>query len=57
MDGETNYRIGTKNARNIYLVGADGTEHHIGCMFDPVDGPYVVDALNDYTARQREAGE
>lgn len=40
------YRVGNKNPRNLYLVGDDGTEVHVGCMFDPLDGPRTVRALN-----------
>jgi hypothetical protein len=42
----SHYRTGNRNARNLYLVGDDGTEVHVGCMFDPLDGPRTVAALN-----------
>jgi hypothetical protein len=44
------YRVGNKNARNIYLH-VDGFDVHVGCMFDPADGPLVVEALNAYLER------
>lgn len=40
------YRTGNRNARNIYQVGDDGTEVHVGCMFTEDDGRRVVAALN-----------
>lgn len=35
------YRVGRHNPRNIYR-----DDQHIGCMFDPTDGPLAVQALN-----------
>lgn len=44
------YRVGRKNARNIYRVNAGSHEHrddfHIGVMFTPEDGVTAVVALN-----------
>lgn len=36
------WRVGNKNARNLYLVTADGTELHVGVMFTEALGRYVV---------------
>lgn len=54
MPEGTYYRVGNRNARNIYLVrGSD--EVHVGCVFDPAFGPVVVDALNVQLAKERES--
>lgn len=49
-DRATAYRVGRKNARNIYRVNTGSHEHvsdwHIGCMFTPEDGVTTVAALN-----------
>lgn len=50
QDAPTRYRVGGTNARNVYLV-ADGHDFHVATVFDPSDGPYVVDALNAFLER------
>lgn len=49
-DRQRPYRVGRKNARNIYAVALDsldyGEDEHIGVMFNPDDGPMAVEALN-----------
>jgi hypothetical protein len=40
------WRWGNHNARNLYWTRLDGTDEHRGVMFDPADGPFVVEALN-----------
>jgi hypothetical protein len=42
----TRYRTGHRNPRNLYATFGDGHERHIGAVFDPEFGPYVVSALN-----------
>jgi hypothetical protein len=49
-DRQHPFRVGRRNSRNIYAVDLDSRHHtddeHIGCMFNPADGPAVVNALN-----------
>ncbi len=40
------FRSGNHNPRNLYRVNPDGTETHLGCVFDEAFGPIVVAALN-----------
>lgn len=40
------WRTGHKNARNIYLLTADGDEIHVGVMFTEALGRHVADTLN-----------
>jgi hypothetical protein len=41
------YRVGSHNARNIYLIGASReTDEQVGVMFTPEKGRLVVAALN-----------
>lgn len=47
------YRVGKKNARNLYQVDADGTETHFGCTFHEHAGPLVVEALNQWEQRKQ----
>jgi hypothetical protein len=49
------YRVGGKCRRNIYDNTRQGEDSHIGVMFDPDNGPRVVDALNE--AERRAAAE
>lgn len=51
--GAVRFREGNKNSRNIYAVLADGTERHVGCVFEESDGPVVVAALNAAIDREK----
>jgi hypothetical protein len=41
MRGQVTYRVGNHNPRNLYR-----DDEHFGVVFDPADGPLVVEALN-----------
>ncbi len=59
VDERTRWRVGNKNARNIYFVTPDGEELHVGVMFTASLGRYVVTHLNERgaTAPPRPPGE
>lgn len=44
------YRVDPVNPRNVFRH-VDGYDVHVGCVFDPADGPLVVAALNAYLER------
>jgi hypothetical protein len=50
LEGLT-FRVGNHNPRNLYRVNPDGTETHVGCVFDETFGPIVVAALNSASSR------
>jgi len=52
------YRTGNRNPRNVYRVDVDDAGNtqdvHVGCMFDPDDGPLVARALNAWLGLTEE---
>lgn len=55
VDSRMRWRVGHKNARNIYLVTADGDEFHVGVMFTESLGRYVAEFLNERGATEPPA--
>lgn len=51
------YRVGNRNARNLYRLHPDGGEEHIGVMFTETDGHLVAACLNALAAQEGPDGE
>lgn len=54
-NGFPRYRVGNRNARNLYQVNVEG-ETHLGITCTEHAGPLVVQALNDWEAVRQRGG-